>query len=395
MALTSGSGRCHDAVIVPAAQGASAGEWTASQMDSRERTRLALEHRMGDRIPVDFWASKAMIRKLEQGFGVGYAEFLDRYDVDLRYLEGPAYVGPPLGEGRDIWGVPRTRVNVPVRGGMETYEEVTLSPLAGVERLEDIDAYPHWPSPDWFDYRGIAGQCEAIRSRGRVAVFMGDRLNRVAQLKPAMYLRGMEAILEDLVLRPDLAHAIFSRIREFYTVYLDRILESAKGNIDIVLTGDDFGSQQSLLLSPETWRTFLRPGFRDYVQRIKAHGAKAMHHTCGAVAPLLPDFVDCGLDVLQSLQPEAAGMALADLKARCGDRLCFHGGLSIQRTLPFGTADQIRAQVRRIAEQAGGDGGYIFCTAHNIQADTPVENVGVLLEAYREFGRRAGHSLLA
>jgi uroporphyrinogen decarboxylase len=96
--------------------------------------------------------------------------------------------------------------------------------------------------------------------------------------------------------------------------------------------------------------------------------------------------VDCGLDVLQSIQPEAAGMSLAGLKARFGRELCYHGGISIQRTMPFGTPDDIRREVRRIADIVNAGGGYIFGTAHNIQADTNVENVQALLAAYHEYG---------
>jgi uroporphyrinogen decarboxylase len=277
-------------------------------------------------------------------------------------------------------------VDVAVRGGTESYKEVAESPLAAAQSVQEIASYRHWPSPDDFDYRGIEAQCERIRSQGRVVVFMGDRLNRVAQLKPAMYLRGLENALADLVLQPEIARAVLDRIRAFYRVYLERILTAAKAKIDIVLTGDDFGSQRGLLLSPDTWRSLIKPGFAEYVALIKSADAKAMHHTCGSVVDLIPDLIDCGLDILQSVQPEAANMGLADLQARFGPQLCFHGGISIQQTMPFGRPDEIRQAVREIAEAVKPDGGYIFGTAHNIQADTSVENVRALMEAYHDYG---------
>jgi uroporphyrinogen decarboxylase len=347
---------------------------------------LALEHQMGDRIPIDFWASTAMIYKLESRLGEGYDAFLDRHEVDLRYIPGPEYVGPPLEKGTDIWGVKRVAVQVPVRNGTEVYSEVAQSPLATAASEDEIEDYPGWPSPDWFDYGTIEGQCDRVRAQGRVVVFMGDRLNRVAQLKPAMYLRGIEALFIDLAIQPQVVRAILRNIRAFYMGYLERILEAAKGKIDIVLTGDDFGSQIGPLLSPDSWRALIKPGFAGYIQLIKAYGAKAMHHTCGSVVSIIPDMIACGLDVLQSVQPEAAGMDLGELMVRFGRSLCFHGGISIQRTMPFGTADEIRSQVRRIAEIARPGGGYIFCTAHNIQADTSVSNVETLMAAYHEFG---------
>jgi uroporphyrinogen decarboxylase len=355
-------------------------------MDSRERTFLVLEHETGDRIPIDFWASRSMIRGLEQGTGLSYQAFLDHHDVDLRYIPGPEYIGPPLEDDLDIWGVRRSAVHVQVQNGTESYQEVSESPLSALVDLDQIEHYSHWPSPDAFDYSVIPGQCDRIRDQGRVVVFMGDRLNRVAQLKPTMYLRGIENTFVDLKLRPEIAHAILRKIREFYLVYLGRILEAAHGKIDIVLTGDDFGSQKGPLISPQSWRTFVEPGFSAYVALVKQHGARAMHHTCGSVAAIIPDMIACGLDILQSIQPEARDMSLAALKAEFGQDLCFHGGMSIQKTMPFGTPKEIRLEVKKIADTIRSDGGYIYCTAHNIQADTSLENVQALLAAYHEYG---------
>jgi len=361
-------------------------------MDSRERTFMALNFEEPDRVPVDFWMSSGFRAKLESDLGIAAAAFLDRYDVDLRYIEGPAYVGPTLrqfpgGADEDIWGVRRQAARVEVEGGVEHYKEVAFSPLATATTVEEIEAYKHWPSPDWFDYTGIEAQCRAVRDQGRVAVFMGDRLNRLAQFKPAMYLRGVEQIFLDMSLNPEIVRALFGRIRRFYEGYAERIFAAANGQLDLLLTGDDFGSQNGPLLSPAMWTEFLREGFARYVEIAHGYGLKVMHHTCGAVRPLIPLLIDSGLDVLQSLQPEADGMDPAGLKREFGDRLAFHGGISIQQTLPFGEGEEVRAEVRaRIAALAPG-GGYILGTAHNLQADVPVENALALLNAYAEYGR--------
>ena len=283
--------------------------------------------------------------------------------------------------------MPRRSVEIVTDEGVEEYAEVTAAPLAGAETVEDVERYPHWPSPDDFRYDGIEAQCDAVRAEGRVVVFMGDRLNRFAQLKPAMYMRGMEDIFIDMAVRPEMARAIFARIRRFYAEYLARILEAAKGKIDIVLTGDDFGAQNGPLVAPAMWDEFLRGGFAEYVRVIHDFGARAMHHTCGSVVRIIPRMIDCGLDILQSLQPEAAGMEGANLKERFGSRLSFQGGVSIQKTMTFGTPDDVRNEVKALAATLGRGGGYIFCTAHNIQIDAPMENVEALLAAYHEFGR--------
>jgi len=355
-------------------------------MNSRERTLTALEHRAGDRIPVDFWATCSVIRQLEQHRGKPHPTFLDDYGVDLRYIEGPVYTGPVLPPGTDIWGVERAAVAVGSPGQSESYSEAREAPLAGAETPVDIESYTHWPDPDMFDYGVVEQQCDAILKENRVVVFMGDRLNRIAQLKPAMYLRGTENIFIDLAARQDMAATIFRKITDFYLSYLERILKAARGKIDIVLTGDDFGAQEGLLTSAGMWREFIRPGFSSYVALVKRHRAMAMHHTCGSVVDIIPDMIDCGLDILQSIQPEARGMSLAVLKKRFGKHLSFQGGVSIQKTMPYGSPADIRNEVRNLARAAGPDGGYIFCTSHNIQADTPIANVITLMDAYMEYG---------
>ena len=360
-------------------------------MDSRERTFLAIDHQQGDRIPIDFWASRGFREKLKATLGVSMAEFLDANEVDLRYIDGPEYIGSPLAAPEedlavDIWGVTRKTVVLDLNGWSEYYHEVDRSPLADASSVEEVLAYAQWPSADWFRYDVVEAQCERIHEAGRVAVFQGDRLNRVAQLKPAMYLRGVEQILTDLAIEPSLAEAVIGRIREFYLAYLERILDAAGGKIDIVLTGDDFGSQNGPLVSPTMWRQFLRQGFAAYLDLAGSCGARTMHHTCGSVVEIIPDMIDCGLQVLQSVQPEAHAMAPDALKSHFGDRLAFHGGVSIQQTMPFKGPEDIDAEVARLAETLGRGGGYIFGTAHNVQADVPVENVQALMRAYLRHG---------
>lgn len=362
-------------------------------MTSRERVALALAHREPDRAPIDYWATNEINGKLRQHFGLSTTEqILERFDVDFRYIDGPKYIGPePVvradGTVEDHWGVPRARVSVGAGENAGSYMEAVNFPLAHATSVDHVRNYPKWPSPDWFDYTCIREQVATARATGRVVVFMGDRLNRCAQLKPAMYLRGVEQILLDLVEAPEIAEHIFRRVADFYLEYARRTLAAAGGGIDIFMTGDDFGMQTGLLISPAMWRQYLRPGFKAFVDLGKHYGCKVAHHSCGSIQPIIPDLIDCGLDILNPIQPEAHDMAGADLKRLFGDRLCFHGSISIQRTLPFGTPDAIRAEVRDRFKSLGPGGGFIFCTAHNIQADTPIENVQALFAAYCELGR--------
>jgi uroporphyrinogen decarboxylase len=281
--------------------------------------------------------------------------------------------------------VKRRHVHIPTPYGEEKYSEVDVSPLCEAESIDDVEAYL-WPNADHFDYTMVKRQCRAILDKGRVVVFMGDRLNRISQLKPAMYLRGIERILADFALEPDIASAIIRKIRDFYEGYLDRILDAADGLVDIVLSGDDFGQQNGSLLSPIMWDKYLSEGFARYMDIAHSYGAATMHHTCGDVRGLVGRMNDLGLDILQSLQPEAMADWFGEMKSTYGDDLCFHGGISIQQTLPRGKpADVIEEVAERVA-QLGVSGGYILCTAHNIQADCPPENVLAMIDAFRVHG---------
>ena len=362
-------------------------------MDARRRVFLALDHHEPDRAPVDYWATSTVNANLLDHFGLStQEELLEHLDVDFRYIDGPRYAGPEPnvhqdGSIEDHWGVPRVRVEVGSGRQASLYREVLNFPLRDAKSVDDLRDYPKWPSPDWFDYDCVADQVAEARRTGKVVVFMGDRLNRCAQLKPAMYLRGIDQILLDLALAPEVAEYIFQRIAAFYLEYARRTFEAAGGGIDVFMTGDDFGTQKGLFMSPEMWRRFLRPGFKAFADLGRRYGCKVTHHSCGSIKPIIPDMIECGLDILNPIQPDVNDMDRRELKRRFGDRLCFHGSISIQRTLPFGTPDDVRNEVRERFESLGPGGGFIFCTAHNIQADTPTENVVALFEAYRTVGR--------
>jgi uroporphyrinogen decarboxylase len=334
--------------------------------------------------------------KLEQSLKISFEEFLDEHDVDLRYIAGPHYAGPQsqVTHGSvdvDIWGVTRELIHVHLESNegtyRESYKQVIRSPLQNAQSVDEILEYDNWPSPDWFDYTVVAEQCRRIKDSGRVVVFIGDRLNRIAQLKPACYLRGFEQIFIDMMENPAIARAVFLKISEFYQEYGRRILEAAKGGIDILSTGDDFGSQNAPLISISMWRDFLKPAFAEFIHLGKTHDSYVMHHTCGSISPLIPDMIECKLDILQSIQPEAANMDPKNLKKVYGDKICFQGGISIQKILPHGSTEEVRRHVREVMEAMAPGGGYIACTSHNIQADTSIWNLDALFEAYRDFGR--------
>jgi uroporphyrinogen decarboxylase len=360
-------------------------------MNSKERVKTIIAHREADRLPWDYWADSTVTERLLTQFGFQDNEQLYRYfDIDFRYLYGPSYAGQELkkypdGSISDLWGVPRKTMTVEQGGWKWSYKHVVQSPLESAATVQDIDRYPNWPSADWWDYTTITADC--AKYNGYCLVNAGDRLDRTAQLKPMMYLRGMEQTYMDLVLNPEIVEAIVSHIQEYFIKYNRRVFEAAQGAIDIFMMGDDFGTQTGLMMDINMWRKYFKPGFKAYIDLAHRYGIKVMHHTCGSVRELIPDFIDCGLDILQSIQPRAKGMELAELKKEFGRYLCFHGGIDIQQTIPYGTPADIRQEVKQRIDAGKENGGYILSTAHNIPPDTPTENIITLYEAYREYGK--------
>ena len=204
---------------------------------------------------------------------------------------------------------------------------------------------------------------------------MGDRLNRIAQLKTSIYLRGMEKILTDIYLDQKIFEYILDRIKEFYLEYEERILKHSEGYLDIIATGDDFGTQDNLIMSPDDWIKSFKPGFNQYIEKAHSYNVPVMHHTCGSV-----------FDILQSLQPDTYKMDFKKIKKEFGSNICFQGCIGVQKNLPFGKPEHIEKEVRSVFEAMKENGGYIACTSHNIQSDTSVENIIKLFEAYEEYG---------
>jgi uroporphyrinogen decarboxylase len=359
------------------------------RLGCRERALTAIDHRQADRVPIDFWAVPEIMNRLQRHYDISDKETLLQYlGVDFRVLRGPSYVGLEMcrhadGSVEDLWGVRRRLVTFGEGERRGTYKELAFSPLASAATVREIETYPGWPSPDWWDYNAVANEC--ARFSGYCVVYAGDRLDRTAQLKTAMYLRGIERIMIDLVDNPALVECMLEHINAYYLEYNRRVFKAAQGHIDVFMMGDDFGAQVGPMMSVAMWRRYFERGFRGYIDLAHRYGIRVMHHTCGSVRPLIPLFIDAGLDILQSLQPRSAGMDLAGLKQDFGRDLALHGSIDIQQTLPFGTPDDVQAEVKQRLEVGKPGGGFIICTAHNIQVDVPLANILALIEAYQQY----------
>jgi len=194
----------------------------------------------------------------------------------------------------------------------------------------------------------------------------------------AWFLRGMENLLADMLLHEEYCEALFERIVAADLMMLEFVLSA---DVDGVLLGCDWGSQQGLLMGPERWRRYLGPRHARMFRKIREAGKYAFLHSCGNIVAVLPEVVEMGVQVLNPVQPEC--MDVAALKRDFGDRLCFWGGISTQRTLPYGTPEQVRREVREVAALLGQGGGYILAPAQSIQDDVPLANMLAMIEEAR------------
>lgn len=362
------------------------------RMNCRDRALTAIRHQEPDRVPIDNWMVPEIQKRTMQYFGCdSYDELLLFLGVDFRNNYGPSYVGQSFkkyedGTVEDLWGVKRKTV-VYGKGTAHqgTYTEVAESPLEKFT-VEDIAKYGHWASADWWDYSSVKAACAACHP-GYCVINVGDRLDRTAQLKPMMYLRGIQQIFVDLAIHPKIVEEMRDRIVGYFVDYNHRVFKAADGEIDIFMMGDDIGGQTGPLISLDMWRKYFRNGFKTYIDIAHQYGIPVMYHTCGDVKQFIPDFIECGLDILQSLQPKATNMDIGKLKREFGKDIVFQGGMDIQHVLPLGKPEDVKAMARYALDSAKAGGGYIICTAHNIQIDTPVENVVALFEAYHEYGK--------
>jgi len=225
--------------------------------------------------------------------------------------------------------------------------------------------------PDPLDHRFFAD------IPGRIARY-GERF-RVFQIGFSLYerawtLRGMQNLLMDFYDHPDFVHSLLETIADYN---ITQIQEALKYDIDAVYFGDDWGQQHGLQMGPRLWHQFIYPVLKRMYAVVHAAGKYVFIHSCGDVDELFDDLFGIGLNCFNPFQPEV--MDVAALMERYRGRLTFHGGLSTQRTLPFGTVEDVRTETQRLLKM-GAPGGYIFAPAHDVEGDVPLENMLAFIE---------------
>lgn len=258
------------------------------------------------------------------------------------------------------------------------YDDFVLHPLAHAQSVSDIEsfAFPAADAPGRF-----RDAEQTVSKYGKDYGIIGDLECSVFEL--AWYLTGLEKFLMDMMTEEPYVEVLLDRITDYHIGVGKRLIELGA---DMIWCGDDYGTQRGPLIDTETFRRLFAPRIRRMFQAFKNLNPdiKLAWHSCGSILPLIPEFIELGLDVLNPLQPLADGMEPQYLKDTFGDKLAFFGAICIQDLLPNSSPEQIKSEVKRRAAILGKGGGYLIAPAHNIQADTPVENVLAFVEAIKE-----------
>ena len=243
--------------------------------------------------------------------------------------------------------------------------------------------------PDAFDPGRIRGLKEQVKKLYNETDFVLKLETPVPGLmETTQRMRGLERFFIDLASDEEFVNNYLDKVvkvhKDFYSVVLNEIGEY----IQVVEMADDFGMQTGLQISVDMYRKYFKPRHKEVWDHIHSlTDAKLYLHSCGGVSELIPDWIEIGLDIIQSLQPKAAGMDAEKLKKDFGGKIVFWGGFDVQEILPYGTPDKIESEVKRIMDIFAPGGGYVFSPAHVIQPDVPLENMFAMFDAAVKYGK--------
>ncbi len=341
---------------------------------SKKRFELVVAHKEVDRPIVDFQAAREIIEGLKTHFQVETEdELLDCLQVDVRSV-APDYIGPPLktfpdGSKESIFGVRTKEIKNP--SGVSNVE--VYNPLSEIGTIDDFRERYSFPSYEYFDFEGVK---EKVRRYNKYALNTGW----MSIWYLYFFLRGMEKAMMDMLIEKEFFRYVMNECANFYKGYMKRVLEEANGAIDYVMTYEDFGSTEGLLISLDDIRNEVLIYYEDFAQIFSNYGARFAFHSCGSVHEVIPDLLNLGVSILDPVQVSAKGMDIELLKEKYGDRLTFRGAIDTTELLPRGTEEEVKEKVKHTVDVLGKDGGYIFCSSNDINADVALENVLAMYE---------------
>lgn len=331
----------------------------------REAVWEAIRHVEGERVPYNIELTGDELERVCTYTGIDRKDFFDwagNHIEKLAYNGGGRYIRE--GFFRDEFGVVWNRTGTDKDIGV--VDEIIM-------KAPSIKGYP-FPEPD---LKKVERDTEKLLKNGRDTFKLGKI--GMTYFERAWSLRGMENLLMDFYLEPSFVEALLEAILDYNMKVIDVAVEY---DIDGFYFGDDYGQQTGLLMSPETWRRFIKPGLARMFERIKGAGKVTALHSCGYIEAILGDLIDIGLDIYQTLQPEVYD--IEKIKREYGMDLTFWGGISTQQLLPYAKPHDLKKAVRDIIDKLSVGGGYIASPTHQVPADVPPENILALVELLRD-----------
>ncbi|MEI8205892.1 MAG: uroporphyrinogen decarboxylase family protein [Kiritimatiellales bacterium] len=359
-------------------------------MNSRERFAACCAHQSPDRPPVDYLAHYKTDEKLKAHLGVSTEiELLNALGADFFYLPGR-----DLSQREGILkyykhatrlAMTETERTCPLgirwkRGAYATkfaVDSAIRGPLENTDNPQDVLNFP-WPKASDFDFSPLRDEARANANRVRVGGFWSGILGDVYRM------HGFQNFLMNIAVEPEFIHTLIDRMTDMYLELNEAVFAEMKGDLDVWFFGNDFGSQEALLISPGMWEEFFFENIKRLCNLAHGYGIKTMMHSCGAIRPIIPRLIEAGVDILDPIQVTAKGMVPAELKTEFGNRIVFHGGIDTQNVLPFGTQAEVCKHVQETVGAMGAAGGYIFAPSQILGPDIPVENIVTMYKTIRE-----------
>lgn len=275
----------------------------------------------------------------------------------------------------DEWGMKRKYTGM--------YWDIVSTPLRGAS-VDDLESY-QWPDPETIDIKRV----EYFRD---TAKWLYENTDYIICGEHPVYgifelgcwLCGFDDFLLKMAIDTDFVNRLFEILLDYQKKVIEIYYGMLGPYIHYTSSGDDFATQANTFISPDMFKELIKPYFKERIKYTKKYTKAAfLHHSCGNVFKLIPDLIDCGVEILNPIQPASQEMSAENLKKSYGKDICFHGGIDTQSILPFGTKESIRNEVKRVIDVMAKDGGYIFAAAHNIQEDVPPESLVTMFKAAR------------